>query len=301
MTGMKTFVAAVETGSFTAAAARMHLSPKLVSKYVGQLEDRLGVRLLHRTTRQLSITSAGQLYYARAAQLIEDLDTLEADVRADVAGLTGTLRLSAPTTFGELHLQPLLLDFAKGHPDLTFDLYLSDRPVDLAEEGFDLAIRIGALRETNMIARRLAQTQLWCVAHTDYLSQYGTPDTIEALCHHRCIRDSNSRSTTAWPFLVDGHSSRIPVDGPFMVNSAQVVRNLALAAQGIGLCPDYVVAEDVQAGRLQRLFPQAETLTLDIHAVFLENRHLPARVRAFVDFVARRLKQQESFARLQDD
>ena len=216
MTGMKTFVAAVETGSFTAAAARMHLSPKLVSKYVGQLEDRLGVRLLHRTTRQLSITSAGQLYYARAAQLIEDLDTLEADVRADVAGLTGTLRLSAPTTFGELHLQPLLLDFAKDHPDLTFDLYLSDRSVDLAEEGFDLAIRIGALRETNMIARRLAQTQLWCVANADYLAQYGTPDTIEALRHHRCIRDSNSRSTTAWPFLVDGHSSRIPVDGPFL-------------------------------------------------------------------------------------
>ena len=296
MTGMKTFVAAVETGSFTAAADRMHLSPKLVSKYVGLLEDRLGVRLLHRTTRQLSTTSAGQLYYARAAKMIEELDALEADVRSDVAGLTGTLRLTAPATFGEMYLQPVLLDFAQDHPDLSFDLYLSDRPVDLAEEGFDLAIRIGTLRESNMIARRLTQTQLWCVAHPAYLAKNGTPETVDDLRHHSCVRDSNSQSTTVWPFTVNEQSARIAVEGSFMVNSALSVRNLVLSGQGIGLCPDYVVARDVHAGHLHRLFPEAETLTLDINAVFLESRHLPARVRAFIDFVAKRFKDKRGFA-----
>ena len=291
VTGMKTFVAAVETGSFTAAADRMHLSPKLVSKYVGQLEERLDVRLLYRTTRQLSITSAGQRYYAKAAKLIEDLDTLEAEIRADAASLTGILRLTAPATFGELYLQPLLMRFAQDNPELTLDLHLNDRFVDLAEEGFDLAIRFGALAETNMIARRLGTTRMWCVANSDYLEEHGRPQQVQDLRAHRCIRDSNARFLGNWPFVENGRATRVAVDGPFVVNSALSVRNLAVAGQGIGLCPDFVVASDVRAGRLVRVLPEAQSMALDIHAVYLENRHLPLRARAFLDFIAAQFKQ----------
>lgn len=289
--GMKTFVAAVETGSFTAAAERMHLSPKLVSKYIGQLEQRLGVRLLHRTTRQLSITGAGQLYYAKAAKLIEDLDALEAEVRADMSSLKGILRLAAPATFGELYIQPLLMRFARENPDVTIDLHLSDRFVDLAEDGFDLAIRFGALTDSNMIARRLGTTDMWCVASETYLSKRGHPRKIEDLKTHRCIRDSNARYLGNWPFVVDGKARRISVDGPFVVNSALSVRNLAVAGEGIGLCPDFVVAADVSAGRLERILPDVPSATLDIHAVFLSNRHMPLRVRAVLEFIVAQFKQ----------
>ena len=290
VTGMKTFVAAVETGSFTAAADRMHLSPKLVSKYVAQLEERLDVRLLHRTTRQLSITSVGQLYYAKAAKLIEELDALEAEVRTDASSLTGTLRLTAPATFGELYMQPLLMRFAQANPELTLDLHLSDRFVDLAEEGYDLAIRFGALAETNMIARRLGTSDMWCVASAGYLAKSGEPRQVQDLREHCCIRDSNTRYLGNWPFFEDGKPIRISVDGPYVVNSALSVRNLAVAGQGIGLCPDFVVAPDVSAGRLVRVLPDAQSIALDIHAVFLENRHLPLRVRAFLDFVVSQFK-----------
>lgn len=290
LTGMRTFVASVETGSFTAAADRMRLSPKLVSKYVATLEERLDVRLLHRTTRQLSITGVGQAYYAKAAKLIEDLDALEAEVRADAASLTGALRLTAPATFGEMYMQPLLMAFAQEHPGLTFDLHLSDRYVDLAQDGYDLAIRFGGLSETNMIARRLGASDVWCIAHPDYLAQHGAPAQVQDLRTHRCIRDSNARYAGAWPFFEDGKAVRVPVDGPFVVNSAQAVRNLAMAGQGIGLCPDFVVARDVRDGRLVRVLSQVPSMALDIHAVFLENRHMPTRVRAFLDFVIEHFK-----------
>lgn len=296
VTGMKTFVAAVETGSFTAAAERMRLSPKLVSKYVALLEERLGVRLLHRTTRQLSITSVGRLYFEKAAQLIEDLDALETEVRADASRLTGVLRLTAPATFGELYMQPLLMRFAQENPALTLDLHLSDRLVDLAEEGYDLAIRFAALSETNMIARRLGSTEMWCVASADYLAERGEPQEVHDLKAHRCIRDSNARYVGNWPFFVNGGMIRVSVDGPFVVNSALSVRNLAVAGQGVGLCPDFVVAPDVRAGRLLRVLPDVRSVALDIHAVFLESRHLPRRVRTFLDFVASEFKGKPSWS-----
>jgi DNA-binding transcriptional LysR family regulator len=298
--GMKTFVAAVDAGSFTGAADRLGQSPKLVSKYIGKLEDRLGARLFHRTTRRLSLTSAGQRYYARCTQLIEDLEALESDVRDDASGLRGRLRLSAPSTFGELYVTPLARKFRKVHPDLTVDLRLGDRYVDLADEGFDLAIRIGQLDESNMIARRLTRTELWAVAAREYLAQRDIPTSPKDLSKHVCIRDTNLRSGSAWPFAINGQSSKVSVDGPLQVNSAKAVRDLVARGEGIGLCPDYVVGPDVESGDLVRVLADYPSLELDVQVVFLDARYMPTKVRSFLDFLVSEFRQMEGWKSLRD-
>lgn len=298
--GMKTFVAAVETGSFTAAADRLGISKKLVSKYVAQLEDRLGVRLLHRTTRKLSLTEAGQGYYARCADLIEEIEALATSMRTEGEGLCGTLRISAPSSFGELYVLPLVRDFGALHPDLTIDLRLNDRYVDLAEEGFDLAIRIGAMEDSSMISRRLATAEMWVVATPDFLRSHGTPQVPGDLANFNCIRDTNMRAGQAWPFTVNGQSQRIAVDGKFLVNSATATRRLALGGHGLALCPDYVISADVAAGRLIRVLADFAVPALDIRAVFLNPRHMPVKQRMFMDFLSRRFRECPGWANLND-
>lgn len=284
--GMRTFVAACEAGSFTAAADRLGMSKKLVSKYVGQLEDRLGARLLHRTTRTLSPTAAGQRLYVRAARLVDEVADIEADLREQDGALSGHLRLAAPTSFGELHLLPLLSEFRVRHPEVSVTLRLNDRYVDLAEEGVDLAVRIGRLEASSLIARRLGTTELWAVASPAYLARAGRPASPERLRDHACIRDLNFRAGRDWPFWVDGTERRVPVDGAFAVNSATATRALAIAGEGIALCPDYAVAGDVAEGRLERLLTDYPSSTLAIHAIWLDARHMPRRARVLVDFLA---------------
>lgn len=281
--GLRTFVSIVEAGSLTAASDRLGISKKLVSKYLAELERRLGVRLLHRTTRTLSLTSAGQRYYPRSVALLEEFDAMTADVRDAETGLSGVLRVSAPVTFGELYVQGSLASFQAAHPDLTIDLRLNDRYVDLAGEGFDLAIRIGTLEASSLVARRLGTTDLVAVASPAYVARFGAPCTPEDLTQHRCIRDSNYRAGGAWPFDVNGKIRRQAVNGPFLVNSATAVRALALRGEGIALCPDYAVGPDIAAGRLVHLLRPYPSGTLSIHAVFAEARHMPARTRAAID------------------
>jgi len=293
--GMKTFVAAVETGSFTAAADRVGISKKLVSKYVAQLEDRLGTRLMHRTTRALSLTDAGRQYYPRCADLIEAFEALEGSVHRRDGTLGGTLRLAAPATFGELYLQPLLCEFRRDHPDLTIDLNLSDRFVDLADEGIDLALRIGNLPDSSLIARKLAKTELWAVASSGYLAASPSPNVPADLRNHRCIRDTNLRAGNIWPFLVSGQIQKIAVQGKYLVNSARSVRDFVMADEGIGLCPDYVVAHDVAAGRLHRILKDYPSSSIDIHAVFLDARHMPAKVRLILDCLVKNFSPLDSW------
>ena len=285
--GMKTFVAAVETGSFTAAADRVGISKKLVSKYVAQLEARLGTRLLHRTTRKLSLTDAGRQYYPKCADLIEAFEEAESAVRSRDSKLRGTLRLTAPSTFGELYLQPLLHEFCAPHPDLTIDLKLGDHFADLAREGIDIALRIGKLPDSGLMARKLATTELWVVASPGYLEANPRPQTPVDLRAHHCIRDTNLRSGSRWPFLVSGQTQKIAVEGKYLVNSARSVRDFAIAGEGIGLCPDYVVAKDVNSGRLNRVLEEYPSLSLDIHAVFLDTRHMSPKQRLFLDYLVR--------------
>jgi DNA-binding transcriptional LysR family regulator len=284
--GFRVFVGAVETGSFSGAAARLGMSPKLASKYMAELEARLGTQLLQRTTRRLGMTAAGESLMQRAPDWLADLDHMTAGLRETKKGLSGTLRISASVTFGELRLHQVLRRFRVAHPDLVIDLRLSDRYVDLAAEGIDIAIRIGKLDDSALVARRLGRTRLLLVAAPSYLDARGRPVDVEDLARHNCIRDTNLRGDGAWPLMQDGELRRVAVSGTFMVNSAQVACDMARDGEGIAFCPDYVVREDLAEGRLENVLPRHCGPELDIHAVYLSQRRLSQRTRALLDFLS---------------
>ncbi|KND17267.1 hypothetical protein ADZ37_19345 [Pannonibacter phragmitetus] len=287
--GMRVFVASVETGSFSGAAARLGMSPKLASKYMAELEAQLGAQLLHRTTRRLGLTTAGEQLLARAPDWLNELDEMTGELREARRGLSGTLRVSAPVTYGELRVLPLMRRFRTPHPDLTIDLRLSDRFVDLAAEGIDVAIRIGRLDSSALIARKLGQTSLLLVASPGHLDRAGRPESRDDLARHPCIRDTNMRGDGAWPLTEGGQMHRIAVSGPYLVNSARLARDLAVEGEGVALCPDYMVQADLDAGRLEHVLPQVCGPQLDIHAVYIGQRRLARRTRAFLDFLVREI------------
>ena len=287
--GLRLLVAAVETGSFSGAAGRLGLSPKLASKYIAELEARLGTQLLHRTTRRLGLTAAGEQLMQTLPSWLEQLDEMTAALREEKRGLSGTIRLSASVTHGELFLVPLLRRFRSAHPDLTIDLRLSDRYIDLAAEGIDLAIRIGRLEDSALVARKLGQIGLMLVASPTYLDRAGRPRTLADLASHACIRDTNLRGDGAWPLVEDGTLHRVPVAGRFLVNSARAARDLAVLGEGIAFCPDYVVQLSLAEGLLEHVLPQVRGPQLDIHAVHLAQRKLAKRTRALLDYLAQNL------------
>ena len=284
--GMKTFAAVADAGSFTAAAERLGVSKKLVSKYIGQMEDRLGVRLFHRTTRRLSLTEAGAQYYPQCVRLVEELDAVEAGLKEQRGALSGRLRLTAPVNFGATYLQALMYRFHLQHPEVQFDLRLSDDYVDLADGGYDLAIRIGQLEDSSVIAKRLAKSSAWAVAAPEYLAKAVPLVTPGDLSKHPCILDTNFRSGARWPFQVGGVVTKVDVKGPFSLNSPTGARQLALAGAGVGLIPDYIVADDVEAGRLTRVLADYPSLEMTVQALYLDARYMPLRLRRFIDFLA---------------
>lgn len=287
--GLRVFAASVEAGSFSGAAVRLGISPKLASKYMGELEERLGTQLLQRTTRRLGMTAAGERLLVQLPEWLEQLDEMTGDLRDDRKGLSGTLRISAPVTYGELVVHPLLLSFRATHPDLVIDLRLSDRFVDLAAEGIDVAIRIGRLDDSALIAKRLGKIRLLLVASPEYLASAGRPESVDDLTHHDCIRDTNMRGDGTWPLSAATEFTRVVISGHFLVNSARVARDLAIAGEGIALCPDYVVQTDIAFRELEHVLPKFCGPQLDIHAVHLPQRRLARRTRAMLDFLAHTL------------
>ncbi|WP_371158277.1 LysR family transcriptional regulator [Jannaschia sp. 2305UL9-9] len=283
---MRAFIASAEAGSFTAAADRLGASNKVVSKHVGELEAALGTRLLHRTTRKLSLTDEGRRYLDGARDVLERVAALEADLGPEDGALRGRLRLSAPSTFGDLFMPSLLRGFRARHPNVEIDLRLSDRFVDLAEDGFDLAVRIGSLPDSSLVAKRLARTALWVIASPGFLAAHSTPATPDDLPGLPAIHDANLRTGRAWPFVCDGQTRRVGVSAGIAANSARVVADLARDGAGVALCPDYVVARMVARGELVRLLPEHASLSLDVHVVYLANRHLAPKTRAMIDYLA---------------
>lgn len=283
--GFRVFVATVETGSFAKAGQRLGMSGKLASKYLGELEERLGVRLLQRTTRRLGLTPAGEQLYARLPDWLEDLDEIWGHLTETGPGLGGTLRISAPVTFGEIRLLPRIRTFHDANPNLTIDLRLSDAFVDLAAEGIDVAVRIGRLADSALVARRIGTTAMLLAASPGYLARHGRPERIEDLENHLCIRDTNMRGRGDWPLSVGDETRYVAVTGAFLVNSARIVRDLCLAGEGIAFGPDYVLDGEIRTGRLERVLPEARGPSLDIHAVYLGGQKIPRRLRAFLDFL----------------
>jgi DNA-binding transcriptional LysR family regulator len=281
--GLKAFVATAQTGSFTEAAERLGVSNRLTSKYVAQLEERIGARLLQRTTRKVGLTPTGQELLARASALLDEFDDMLDSASEESKGLTGLLRISAPVTFGEIYITHLLSRFSQCHPGLSIDLRLTDSYVDLATDGFDLAFRVGLPDAATLKSRQLGDITSVLVASPSYLAANGIPTTLEELHHHTCIIDTNRRDYGKWVFINEQQTVFSP-SRHLMVNSARVARDWALDGRGIALCPNFVLQDDIEQGRLVKLLNHYKTPTLPVTAVYLTGNVIPRKVRALIDF-----------------
>lgn len=283
------FVNVVEGGSFTRAADRLGLSTSAVSRHVAELEAHLGVRLLNRTTRRLSLTEAGQAFHQRVVQLLFDLDEAESAVTAGTLAPRGTLRMTCSIAFGERHIAPAIADFCARYDEVRFDVELSDRMVDLVDEGLDLAIRIGASPGPALIARRIGATQLVCCAAPRYLAQHGTPRAPADLAKHRCLAYAYLATRDTWRFDdAAGVQHSVRISGPVAANNGGFLASIARTGMAIALEPDFVVGDDIRAGRLVPVLPGYTPPAAPIFAVYPSRRHLSAKVRAFVDFLGER-------------
>ena len=284
------FVRVVDSGSFTAAAERLGISKSVVSKYVTRLEDRLGARLLNRTTRRLSLTEAGRVFYERSRKGLADIEDAQAEVSRLQGEPRGTLRLNAPMSFGILHVAPALPEFLNLHPDVTVDMNLDDRIVDMIEEGFDVSVRISELPDSSLVARRLGPCRHAIVAAPAYLERCGTPRTPEELRNHNIITYRYQESALEWHFLTPGNKPiSVAVSGSLMMNNSLAVREALLEGVGITRTPTFVVGKDIQEGRLIPVLREYQILEVTIFLVYPQRRHLSPKVRAFVDFMAKRI------------
>jgi DNA-binding transcriptional LysR family regulator len=284
---METFVQAARRGSFAAAAKAMQLTPSAVSRSITRLEARLGVRLFQRTTRALALTAEGEAYLARAADLLSEIEEIERSLTAEAAEPRGKIRINASVPFGTYCIVPILPRFLETYPKVTVDLSLSDAVVDLIEERADVAIRIGALKDTALRARLLGRSRMHVVAAPSYLARHGIPADPDVLERHNCLNFNFRRPTDRWPFRIDGTLSSRPIDGNFLGNSGEVVRLMAVAGTGIARLAHYHVADDIAAGRLLPILEGCNAAELEeVHALFVGYERLSLRVRAFVDFLA---------------
>ena len=282
---IRTFVRAVETGSFTAVAAEQGQSQPTVSRQISALEDHLGVRLMQRTTRALTLTDEGRGYYAHARGLLDAADEAALAVRPDAA-VRGTLRIAAPVAFARLHLMPRMARFLDAHPDLRTDWVLGDRPVDLVEEGVDLAIRIGLVTDQGLIARRIGQMRRVTVARPDYLAKHGRPQHPRDLISHDCIVYTGLATVDEWHFAgPDNAPIVVKVSGRVRVNASEGMRSALLEGLGLAVCPTWLFTDEIDTGVIERVLNDFEPAPLPIQAVYPSRRLVPPRVRTFVDYL----------------
>lgn len=283
---LKAFVATAQTGSFTTAAGQLGVSNRLTSKYVAELEARLGVRLLQRTTRKVGLTPAGEDLLSRAPALLDDLDALIGEVSEGSKGFSGVIRVSASVTLGEIWVAGMLDRFSRRNPALTFDLRLNDRHVDLATEGIDLAFRLGRVETLSLKARRLGSFRSLVVASPDYLARHGIPRVPADLARHDCIIDTNRRAPRRWELGSDAAPAGATVQGRFLANSARVAVELARQGQGLAFAPRFVLRDTLAAGQLVPVLTDYPGEAVPLSAVYLEGRVLPRKIRALIDFAA---------------
>ncbi|WP_429229914.1 LysR family transcriptional regulator [Inquilinus ginsengisoli] len=286
---MIVFAQVVDSRSFSAAAARLGLSKSAVSKQIAKLEDRLGARLLNRTTRTLSPTDAGQDFYERCLRVVHEVEEAERAITHLSAEPRGLLRLSAPASFGREYLAPLVPEMLARWPELRIEALFEDRFVDVVAEGFDLVIRITRLQDSSLVARRIASCRRVVCAAPSYLERHGVPRTPAELLQHDCILYSYATDQNEWEFLgPDGRLETVRVDGRLRANNAEVTLAALLAGAGLALSPDFIVGPDIAAGRLVPLLTDYENPFGAIYAVWPHNRNLAPKVRAVVDFLVER-------------
>lgn len=281
---MKVFVHIVEKGSLNGAAEACGISATMAGNHLRALEKRLGMKLLERTTRRQHLTLFGEEYLARCREILGLIAAGEAQAQNLQTVPSGLLRVTAPVSFGAEALVPALGEYLESYPEVRVDLALNDRVVDLVEEGFEAAIRIGPLPDSGLIARPLAPYRQMICASPQYLARHGTPSTPEDLSRHSCLSFSHS-ALTHWRLEQQGESRRIPVSGRLQINNGQALRNAALQGLGIVLQPAVLLAADVKAGRLAQLLPDFELPSRPMHVVYLPDRYRASKLRSFVDFV----------------
>lgn len=289
LTALNVFRHAADLGSFAAAARHLRLSPAAVSKSIAGLEDALGARLFNRTTRRMTLTEAGAVYYERVARALDELAEADLAIGAMHDEPRGRLRVSAPLTLSLLTWAPALPGFLERHPELAIDLQLDDRRVDLVRDGFDVVIRgSDRLEDSSLIARRLmTMTHVVCAAPA-YFERFGEPAHPDELAAHRCVQFTLSGHADTWTFCRDGEEARVAIDGPYRVTSSLAVRDALRAGYGLSLIPRVYVAEDLESGRLRAVLDDWTCDETTLYAVYPSRRYVVPKVRAFLDFLAER-------------
>ena len=286
---IQALVAVVEAGTFSAAGERLGVAKSVISRRVSQLEQRLGSRLLHRTTRRLTLTDAGRNFYQRAVQILADLEDAEQGVTAEVTDLRGALKLAAPLSFGLAHLSDALTEFLDTYPAIELNLDLNDRSINLVEEGFDLAVRIGELTDSTLIARRIGTSRTVTCASRAYLERFGEPQHPDDLQHHVGLQYSNVSYKWQWQYATpDGRPLHAQPQLRMRANNGEALACAAAAGIGITTGPTFILARYINEGKLQRILPDFEQPATGIHAVTPPGRLVPRRVQVFIEFLASR-------------
>ncbi len=285
---LETFVTVARAGSFARAAEKLGISRAMVSKHVQALEKRLAMQLIHRTTRQFSVTEAGRVFQARAERILAELEEAEGHATRETDQPRGTLRITAPVSFAVSHVAPALAEFLLRHPDLRADLSLNDRVVDVVEEGFDLAIRVGRLTDSTLIARKLAPARMAVIASPAYLERHGRPAKPADLADHNCLGYAYAATRDEWRFSGPQGAVNVAVQGTLRANNGDALREAALAGLGITLLPTFLCGDDIRNRRVICLLEEWRPQEIFVHAVYPPGRPVAAKVRLFIDFLAAR-------------
>jgi DNA-binding transcriptional LysR family regulator len=286
LASMRMYVAVIDGGSFAAAADRLGVSRAMVSKQVQKLEEHLGTRLMNRTTRRLSLTETGRAFYERSVQIVADVEEAEQIAGENTRSPQGVLRVTIPLSYGQHRLATILGAYIQAYPMVQLDIALSDRKVDLVEEGFDVAVRIGALPQSDLIARKLGGAHSIACAAPDYLARFGTPRLPDDLSDHACLGYALTGGGADWRLESHGETVIVPIAGPMKADNGDIIRLAAIAGAGIAFQPGFIVDADIAAGRLVRVLPDWRSAEMGIYAVYPSRKHLSAKVRTFVDFLA---------------
>lgn len=281
------FVKVVDEGSFTAAAGKLNLSRPVVSKYISRLEERLGARLLNRTTRRLSLTEAGRIFYDRSRIGLQEIEEAQLEISSLQESPRGVLRVNSPMSFGIAHLAPLIAEFTARYPDVSVDMNLDDRQVDVVEEGYDVSVRIAQMPDSSLVARRVTACRHAVVASPAYLELHGTPRTPDDLRDHNILSYSYQASANVWHFIgPDDKPVSVPVAGTVRMNNSLALREALLGGAGIMRTPTFVIGNDIRQQRLVCLLPKYQAPEVSIFLVYPQRRFISPKVRSFVDFIA---------------